>query len=301
MADRGIRTMQLLAWLIHWSYFHVQPCLGFILSSAIHNRPCYHQNLHVRAVRDATDSLKKEDEDRVLIVASRLPVVAYREGDVGERMMSRFYTKLKQQAGNGGKGSSSSVFDSAKSSRSGSGGAGVGVMAGADPTRTKGIFNALQLSSADTGAGSTISSQQPGKETLPQTPPPSPPKEQQQDAKDEANSPFPQRSPEEFKMKAAKMIWVGWAGLNDPAPTEEVALRAELESRDCIPVMLREKSCAAYFDGMCNDVLWPLLHGAEPGLGDRSLHGHERQWRAYVRSPYPYFCSRARMLCFFFA
>ena len=79
-------------------------------------------------------------------------------------------------------------------------------------------------------------------------------------------------------------MWIGWAGLNDPAPTEEVALRAELESRDCIPVMLREDSSAAYFDGMCNDVLWPLLHGAEPGLGDRSLHGHERQWRAYVEA-----------------
>ena len=77
-------------------------------------------------------TVQGEDEDRVLIVASRLPVVAYREGDVGERMMSRFYTKLKQQAGDDGKGSSSSPFDSAKSARSGGGGAGVGVMAGAD-------------------------------------------------------------------------------------------------------------------------------------------------------------------------
>ena len=100
---------------------------------------------------------------------------------------------------------------------------------GADPTRTKGIFNAMS------------------------TP-------------------------------ATQMMWIGWAGLNDPQPTEEVALRAELETRDCVPVMLREDSCAAYFDGMCNDVLWPLLHSAEPGLGDRSLHGHERQWRAYVEA-----------------
>lgn len=42
-----------------------------------------------------------KDEDRpprVLIVANRLPVVAYRDGgEVGEKMMSSFYSKLQGQ------------------------------------------------------------------------------------------------------------------------------------------------------------------------------------------------------------
>jgi len=115
-------------------------------------------------------------------------VVAYNEGEVGESMMSSFYTKAR-----------------ARSSRE-----------APFVARVKGLYNAM------TGSASS------------------------------------------------KMIWIGWAGLNDASPSEEVALRAELESRDCVPVMMRAASCGPYFDGMCNDVLWPLLHCCEPGLGDRS-------------------------------
>jgi len=73
------------------------------------------------------------------------------------------------------------------------------------------------------------------------------------------------------------MVWVGWAGLNDASPTEELSLRAELASRDCVPVVLRQDACSAYFDGYCSDVLWPLLHGGTPNLKD-----HEAQFQAYV-------------------
>ena len=134
---------------------------------------------------------------RVLIVAHRLPVVQYRDGEVGEKMMGSFYAKSKQLVA----------------------------------ARVKGLYTAM--SSA------------------------------------EASQQFPMR-------------WIGWPGLMDASPTEEVALRAELDSRDCVPVMLRRELCAPCFDGMCNDVLWPLMHCGEPGLGDVSLHGHEAQWRAYV-------------------
>lgn len=77
------------------------------------------------------------------------------------------------------------------------------------------------------------------------------------------------------------MVWVGWAGLNDATPTEELSLRAELASRDCVPVVLRQEACGAYFDGYCSDVLWPLLHGGDLSLGAGPLD-HEAQWQAYV-------------------
>lgn len=76
------------------------------------------------------------------------------------------------------------------------------------------------------------------------------------------------------------MVWVGWSGLEEASADEESALRVELESRDCIPVFVAADACSPAFDGFCNDVLWPLMHGEEPGLGKHSIHGYNAQVRA---------------------
>jgi hypothetical protein len=43
-------------------------------------------------------SQSSESLPRVLVVAQRLPVVAYSEGEVGESMMSSFYTKARARS-----------------------------------------------------------------------------------------------------------------------------------------------------------------------------------------------------------
>ena len=55
---------------------------------------------HGSGIRMAAAKTPKDEErpPRVLIVANRLPVVAYRDGgEVGEKMMSSFYSKLQGQ------------------------------------------------------------------------------------------------------------------------------------------------------------------------------------------------------------
>lgn len=145
------------------------------------------------ALQRSTVRMMAKVEPRVLIVANRLPVVAYRDGEVGEKMMSSFYSKLKTRPRNG----LTSALDS---------------------------------------------------------------------------------------FQSAPILWIGWAGLNNAAPTEEVALRTELATRDCVPVMLPEHVFQPYFDGMCNEVLWPLMHCCSIGLGREMVPDHESKWRAYVEA-----------------
>ena len=52
----------------------------------------------IRMMAAAQTPKDEERPPRVLIVANRLPVVAYRDGgEVGEKMMSSFYSKLQGQ------------------------------------------------------------------------------------------------------------------------------------------------------------------------------------------------------------
>eukprot|EP00899_Mesostigma_viride_P018962 jgi/Mesvir1/27067/Mv20760-RA.1 len=85
--------------------------------------------------------------------------------------------------------------------------------------------------------------------------------------------------------KNYRAIWVGWPGLEVSDEGDRAELAAELHRKGCIPVWLDEESANLYYNGYCNNVLWPLFHYMGLPAEDRlsttqSMHA---QWLAYKR------------------
>jgi trehalose 6-phosphate synthase/phosphatase len=56
-------------------------------------------------------------------------------------------------------------------------------------------------------------------------------------------------------------LWIAWTGA--PAhfpPDQEAALEARLEALRIVPVPLTDDEVARYYEGVCNNVIWPLFH-----------------------------------------
>ncbi|KAL2343233.1 hypothetical protein Fmac_004518 [Flemingia macrophylla] len=54
--------------------------------------------------------------------------------------------------------------------------------------------------------------------------------------------------------------WIGWAGVNVPDDVGQKALTKALAEMRCIPVFLDEEIVNQYYNGYCNNILWPLFH-----------------------------------------
>lgn len=55
-------------------------------------------------------------------------------------------------------------------------------------------------------------------------------------------------------------IWVGWTGV-EVATSEQEEMRTRFqEEMNCYPVYLSEADANLYYNGFCNEVLWPLFH-----------------------------------------
>ncbi|XP_057997040.1 alpha,alpha-trehalose-phosphate synthase [UDP-forming] 1 isoform X1 [Hevea brasiliensis] len=54
--------------------------------------------------------------------------------------------------------------------------------------------------------------------------------------------------------------WIGWAGVNVPDEIGQKALSTALAEKRCIPVFLDEDVVHQYYNGYCNNILWPLFH-----------------------------------------
>ncbi|GLJ53773.1 hypothetical protein SUGI_1147650 [Cryptomeria japonica] len=61
-------------------------------------------------------------------------------------------------------------------------------------------------------------------------------------------------------VKQIETRWIGWAGVNVPDQPGQIALAKALAEKRCIPVFLDEEIVHQYYNGYCNNVLWPLLH-----------------------------------------
>ena len=57
-----------------------------------------------------------------------------------------------------------------------------------------------------------------------------------------------------------RMVWVGWADLEDATPAEKQEVRRHMMRRGCVPIFLDRPVAHGYYNGFCNDVLWPLFH-----------------------------------------
>ncbi len=60
----------------------------------------------------------------------------------------------------------------------------------------------------------------------------------------------------------ADSIWVGWPGTADEEINQEdkAAIEKELKNRQCLPVFLTEEEIDLYYNGFCNETIWPLFH-----------------------------------------
>ncbi|KAK6264549.1 hypothetical protein SCA6_019983 [Theobroma cacao] len=61
-------------------------------------------------------------------------------------------------------------------------------------------------------------------------------------------------------VKEFETRWIGWAGVNVPDEIGQKALTKALAEKRCIPVFLDEEIVHQYYNGYCNNILWPLFH-----------------------------------------
>ncbi|XWS19763.1 hypothetical protein CRYUN_Cryun31cG0045000 [Craigia yunnanensis] len=61
-------------------------------------------------------------------------------------------------------------------------------------------------------------------------------------------------------VKEFETRWIGWAGVNVPDESGQKALTKALAEKRCIPVFLDEEIVHQYYNGYCNNILWPLFH-----------------------------------------
>ena len=76
---------------------------------------------------------------------------------------------------------------------------------------------------------------------------------------------------------------MGWVGV--PVPAEEQARVTERLANQqpfpCIPVYLDSDVADNFYNGFCNNVLWPLLHYIPLSMLDSQASVAELQWQAY--------------------
>ncbi|KAL7602675.1 alpha,alpha-trehalose-phosphate synthase [UDP-forming] 1 isoform X2 [Lactuca sativa] len=54
--------------------------------------------------------------------------------------------------------------------------------------------------------------------------------------------------------------WIGWAGVNVTNEIGKKSLTKALADKRCVPVFLDEDLVNLYYNGYCNNILWPLFH-----------------------------------------
>ena len=87
-------------------------------------------------------------------------------------------------------------------------------------------------------------------------------------------------------VRHVRMIWVGWCPVpEDTTPAELQQVRRALLARGCVPIFLEPAEAELYYNGFCNDVLWPLFHYVVSRLPemDDAADRDEELWQAYRR------------------
>ncbi|KAL8141303.1 hypothetical protein V2J09_007324 [Rumex salicifolius] len=87
-------------------------------------------------------------------------------------------------------------------------------------------------------------------------------------------------------VKEFEAKWIGWAGVNVPDVVGQKALSDALAEKRCIPVFLDEEIVHQYYNGYCNNVLWPLFHYLGLPQEDRlaTTRSFQSQFAAYKKA-----------------
>ncbi|XP_071920456.1 alpha,alpha-trehalose-phosphate synthase [UDP-forming] 1 [Coffea arabica] len=80
--------------------------------------------------------------------------------------------------------------------------------------------------------------------------------------------------------------WIGWAGVNVPDEVGQRSLTEALAEKRCIPVFLDEEVVHQYYNGYCNNILWPLFHYLGLPQEDRlaTTRSFQSQFSAYKKA-----------------
>ncbi|XP_061983705.1 alpha,alpha-trehalose-phosphate synthase [UDP-forming] 1 [Populus nigra] len=87
-------------------------------------------------------------------------------------------------------------------------------------------------------------------------------------------------------VKEFEAKWIGWAGVNVPDEVGQKALTEALAEKRCIPVFLDEEIVHQYYNGYCNNILWPLFHYLGLPQEDRlaTTRSFQSQFAAYKKA-----------------
>ncbi|KAK9050252.1 hypothetical protein SSX86_030778 [Deinandra increscens subsp. villosa] len=87
-------------------------------------------------------------------------------------------------------------------------------------------------------------------------------------------------------VKEVEAKWIGWAGVNVPDEPGQRALTKALAEKRCIPVFLDEEVVHQYYNGYCNNILWPLFHYLGLPQEDRlaTTRSFQSQFAAYKKA-----------------
>ncbi|XP_021773908.1 alpha,alpha-trehalose-phosphate synthase [UDP-forming] 1-like [Chenopodium quinoa] len=87
-------------------------------------------------------------------------------------------------------------------------------------------------------------------------------------------------------VKEFEARWIGWAGVNVPDEVGQKALTKALAEKRCIPVFLDEELVHQYYNGYCNNILWPLFHYLGLPQEDRlaTTRSFQSQFAAYKKA-----------------
>ncbi|GFP78691.1 alpha alpha-trehalose-phosphate synthase [UDP-forming] 1 [Phtheirospermum japonicum] len=87
-------------------------------------------------------------------------------------------------------------------------------------------------------------------------------------------------------VKEFEARWIGWAGVNVPDEIGQKALTRALAEKRCIPVFLDEEIVHQYYNGYCNNILWPLFHYLGLPQEDRlaTTRSFQSQFTAYKKA-----------------
>ncbi|XP_073273698.1 alpha,alpha-trehalose-phosphate synthase [UDP-forming] 1-like [Primulina huaijiensis] len=80
--------------------------------------------------------------------------------------------------------------------------------------------------------------------------------------------------------------WIGWAGVNVTDEVGQKSLTEALAEKSCIPVFLDEETVHQYYNGYCNNILWPLFHYLGLPQEDRlaTTRSFQSQFAAYKKA-----------------
>ena len=77
-------------------------------------------------------------------------------------------------------------------------------------------------------------------------------------------------------------FWIGWPGGEVKSKEDRGVVVDKLKALGSIPVFLAADVCDLFYNGFCNDLLWPLFHYIPLPLD--AIKAHDKQFKAYQKA-----------------